>query len=48
MAVRPVSVVHDEVSEGLKVSTECGTYEDSASFSYRLFFLQSLLVRGNN
>lgn len=57
MAVRPVNVVHDEVSEGLKVSTysvrstEPGTkilhLFPTVSFFF-FFFLQSLLVRGNN
>ena len=50
IAVKPVSVVHDEVSEGLKVSKyvlRSAEPEDSVLFSYRLFFLQSLLARGN-
>ena len=48
IAVRPVSVVHDEVSEGLKVSTlRSAEPEDSVLFFYRLFFLQSLLARDN-
>ena len=52
MAVRPVSVVHDGVSEGLnwKVSTEYGARcEDSAPtlfFPYRLFFFFSPCLSG--
>lgn len=44
IAVKPVSVVHDEVSEGLKVSTtECGTRRFCAFFLPSLFFFSPCL-----
>ena len=43
MAVRPVSVVHDEVSEGLKISKYVRSTEPGTMKILHLFFLPSLL-----